>query len=558
MNVLDYTRLKTASHYQTAVFQHVADQIVALSTGKAVQSLVVEATAGSGKTTTSVAVADLLTEQSINAIAGKPLRRRMNVLFLAFNKPIAVELGKRLPAGAEAKTLNALGFGIYRRYAETALGKKVQMVDGDKVRMIMRNSFSATDREMYGEDVYQIVNKAMALGLAPSLSPLPAQGVDGKTDSDEGLMDLLDTFEMEVSPADRPTIFRMVREVLAADFADEANISFNDQKWFSVVKRTSAGNPISCFQFDAILVDEAQDLSPVDAALVKKVCKRNSIVIFVGDRDQSLYGFRGADTNAIDNLISGFSAKTLPLSITYRCAKRIVEEAKPYSSRIEARPDAPEGVVASLNKYSADSFKIGDKVVCRNNAPLVSLAFKLIAERVPVQMMGRDLGSNLIAVINNASGKRRGGKWDFGTKTVRDLIVDLDKWQDNQIEMVLAKNPDNEAGVQSVRDRYDTIRVFVSQNTDNLIESVIADIRSLFGTDQKGPETARDDKVVLSSVHRAKGLEAERVFILDRHLFMPRRVQPGSRQFKQEQNIVFVAITRAKNEVYYISSDDFR
>ncbi len=569
IDFMSLTSLKTASHLQNAVFQHVADQIVSRIKGEPIKNLVVEATAGSGKTTTSVAIADLFTSVSIQAIMKEALAgsttkvskmammQTMKVIFLAFNKSIKLELDERLNFG-EAKTLNGLGHGIYARHFQSLHGSQINFVKDTKINTLMGNLYSYEERQAYGEDVVNLVKKAISAGVAPSMSPLPSKGVNDLTDSDETLSTLCDHYGIEITPAIQPTIFRMVREVLAADFNDEKNVSYDDQKWFVVVKRTENGNPINCPKYDAVLVDEAQDLSDLDAALVQMICKKNSIVVFVGDREQSLYGFRGASADSIDNLIRDFKAGTLPLSITYRCGKKIVEEARTVSTRIEAREGAHEGLVKTLNRYDATAFDLGDKIVCRNNAPLVSMAFKLIGARVPVQMMGRDLGKNLITIIQKCSGKKNGKAYDFTGKTTVDLVTDLKEWLDTQREVILAKNPNNESGVQSLQDRYDTIMVFVGQNTDKRIQSVIDDISSLFGTKEFGEEKARNDKVVLSTVHKAKGLEADVVFILDRHLFMPKRVPKGTWQYEQEKNIVFVAITRAKYELYYIGTDGYR
>jgi len=557
-DILSLTDLKTASAYQIAVFEHVAAQIIAQSKGEKVKNLVVEATAGSGKTTTNVAMSNLFTRPSRKILTGTTAMRDLAVMYLAFNKPIADELQSRLKQG-EAKTLNSLGWGIWRRYYETVNhGKKAQMVKGNKLRTIARNLYSYAERENYGDDVIFLAEKAISSGFAPSMTKLPAVGIDGKSDTDENLMGTSYHFGRAIAPKDRPTVFRMVRELLKAAFEDEGNCSFDDQKWFSVVKRTSIGTPINAFKYDAILVDEAQDLSPLDAALVKMVCKKNTITVFVGDREQSLYGFRGADARSIDNLIETFETAVLPLSITYRCGTRIVEEAKTVSNRIEARPNAHEGLVSELDAYDATIFQPNDKVVCRNNAPLVALAFKLIGAKVPVHMMGRDLGANLISVINKVCGRKGANGYEFGSKTVRDLVTGIQKWQAEQQVMILEADPDDEAAIQALSDRVATIMVFVQENTDGKITSVIASIRELFGTETFGAEKAPVGKVVLSSVHRAKGLEADRVFILNRSLFRPHWVKQGTWQYQQEINVEFVAITRAKNEIYYIELENYQ
>lgn len=547
-----------ASDFQQAIYAHIAAQIVARVKGAPIRNLLVEATAGSGKTTTITTAMRLFRPDTIQVLAGT--KKFFQVVCLAFNASIAKTLDARLKAEgipAKGRTLNSLGFEIWRNYYRSVHRKQVQMAEGNKIRSIMRNSMTFQQREDFGDTVEKIVNRAMSSGLAPTEAAAKgvAQGVNGLTDTDENLLDLCETHDIMVDRLQRATIFRLVREILLADFNDEGSISFDDQKWFPVVKLTSSGAPIPCETLDAVMVDESQDLSPLDAALVKRVCRKNTIVVFVGDREQSLYAFRGADANSIDNLIQMFDAVTLPLSISYRCATSIVEEARNYSTRIEAFEGAPLGKVESLGSYTVGVFNpaLNDKIVCRNNAPLVKMAFRLIANRVPCYMMGRDLGKNLISAIQQASGTKKGKEWSYAGKTTTDLVADLADWKAQQIKVILAKNPDNEAAVDSINDRYDTIMVFVDENKDGKIETVISEISTMFTVTTFGKEEAPTGKVVLSSVHRAKGLEAERVFILDRDLFEPAWVKKESQKI-QERNIVFVAITRAKKELYYIAT----
>jgi len=95
--------------------------------------------------------------------------------------------------------------------------------------------------------------------------------------------------------------------------------------------------------------------------------------------------------------------------------------------------------------------------------------------------------------------------------------------------------------------------VFITHNTDGLVSTVIADIEELFSTRTKDSDDERlmEGKVVLSSIHKSKGLEATRVYILDRFL-IGMRATTGSWQMEQENNLAYVATTRAKEALHYI------
>ena len=77
---------------------------------------------------------------------------------------------------------------------------------------------------------------------------------------------------------------------------------------------------ISLPKFDFIFVDEAQDTNAIQRALLRKIMKKTSRVVVVGDPAQAIYGFRGADSESMNLIAEEFDCKRLPLSISCRCA----------------------------------------------------------------------------------------------------------------------------------------------------------------------------------------------------------------------------------------------
>ena len=121
-----------------------------------------------------------------------------------------------------------------------------------------------------------------------------------------------------------------------------------------------------------VLVDEYQDLSPVNRAMVGRLCK-HSRQIGVGDEAQAIYEFRGADVNAMPDAIAQFNMTTLPLSTSFRCPDAITANVHWHVPDI--RSAKVGGIVARGNVQS-----IGDNsaVICRYNAPLIALAMDLL------------------------------------------------------------------------------------------------------------------------------------------------------------------------------------
>lgn len=540
--LLTRTGLPTASDYQIAIFRHVETAIDAYTSRKPVTNAVVQAVAGSGKTTTIVAAANLLPT-------------KLNAVFLAFNRDIALELKSRLPRNVEAKTLNALGWGILRKYAQGVNGGVQPEIDGSKVWGIIRklgreNKATGQFLRTHGKDVKFLVDMAKAHGIVPAeLEGNGFESANGLRDEAATWDGILSHYGKFIAPDIRPTLYRMMREVLTRSLQDETVFDFDDQKYVPVVRRTEDGNRIPCFKFDVVIIDEVQDVSPVDRALVEMVAKKGAIVMGVGDSRQAIYGFRGADTESIAKFSEAFNAVELPLSISYRCARAIIEHARNVYPVIEAAPTASQGSVDTLDEYDTSVFTPGDMVLCRNNAPLISFAYKLIRARVPVFVKGRDIGKGLITLIESLK-----------ARDVRDLSIQLSAWEEQQRSIIIQDNPDNEDGIQKITDRADTLRVFISENVDNNVQSVIASIEDLFKTNGRDADDAKDmrGKVVLSTMHKSKGLEAEKVFILDNHLMYGRWIKPGTWQMVQETNLEYVAITRAKETLVYIETDNLK
>lgn len=203
---------------------------------------------------------------------------------------------------------------------------------------------------------------------------------------------------------------------------------------------------------------------------------------------------------------------------------------------IESHPSAPEGEVKRLEQYVPTDFPSSACILCRNTAPLVGFAYSLLKRDVSCRILGRDIGANLISLIKKL---RPIDLTDFDAK--------LQKWLDREVERAIGEDRSPER----LYDQAECLRFFVDSLDEDsrTVESLVAKIELMF-TDQ--PEATR---LTLSTVHKAKGLEFETVFILDREKYMPSRWAAQEWQKIQEQNLLYVAVTRAKLNLVYITSD---
>jgi len=236
----------------------------------------------------------------------------------------------------------------------------------------------------------------------------------------------------------------------------------------------------------------------------------------------SIYQFRGADSDAIPNVINKLKAKTLPLSVTYRCPKKIVRLAQEIVPDIEAHAEAEDGLVVDLDVLDLlKNVKPGDFVLSRTNAPLIKHCLALLKSGVPANIQGRDIGANLLYFIKKSK-----------AKTINSFITYVNTWQDNEVKRLMTEKRDT------------TICIDKAECLLNLCEGVLTikdlkeTIESLFN------DTNDAAKVIFSTTHKAKGLERDRVFILaDTY-----RQRNGG----EEANLWYVAVTRAKKELYLV------
>lgn len=474
------------STYQQAIFHFVA-------TGEG--NAIVNAVAGSGKSTTIVEAMKLAQGQSI---------------FLAFNKAIADELKRK---GVNGRTFHSLVFGpVVQHYRQ----------DGpslDKLRKLGRDLFSFNEHKLYGAFAARMVGLARGVGIGiPDMTP----------DIEEEWIALAEHHDLEPDSdeADFGEAIDAARRLFDA-CNEDPRVDFDDMLYRAV--RDNLNLP----KFDFVFVDEAQDTNPIQLAILRKIMAPGARLIAVGDPAQAIYGFRGADSDALGKLGREFGCSELPLSITYRCPRLVVEYAQQWVPHIEARPDAPEGVVTDLgSEWNPLEFMPGDLVVCRKTAPLIQAAFRCIRSRVPVQVLGRDIGQGLKALIKK-----------MNARNVDQLGEKLEAYQ--QREVAKALKADDEGKAESVRDRVGVLIFLIDELQED--KRTIADLEA--GIDWLFSDKER--AVTFCTGHKSKGLEANRVFWLGRSE-CPATWARKAWQRQQEINICYVIATRAISELYFM------
>lgn len=474
----------------------------------------VRAVAGSGKTSTSVAAISRLPARRSGDIATQSIR------FLAFNKAIADELQRRVPSHVTCSTFHSLGFSALKQ----VLGRDIK-VEGRKVSKLVWNAINDRDNPDT-QHIIRLVSLAKNIGIGCLVADTP-----------ENWHEIIRNYDLQL---DNPNVaVNIARSVLAKSNENRKEIDFDDMLYLAVMLNA----PFS--PLDYVFVDEAQDTNFIQIEVLKR-CQKPWVsnhpdeqysptrFFFVGDPAQAIYGFRGAGRDAIETIIRKFQCKTLPLSVCYRCGKSIIREAQKIVPDIQAWDDAVEGEVKRLEKYQPSDFVAGSAILCRNVAPCVSFAYALLKRDIPCVIVGRDVGKQLIDLVKK-----------MRAVGLEDLNDKLRVWRNRELAVCEKENqsPDR------IYDQFDCLSYFIDglDEDSRSIASLLAKIELMF------VESNDRSRVSLSSMHKAKGLEWDKVFILDREL-CPSRYAKLPWQLQQEKHLMYVATTRARLSLNYIHS----
>lgn len=455
-------------------------------------NLIIHALAGAAKTSTLVLLA--------KALPSTP------ILCLAFNVRIKDEMVKRLPGNCEALTLNSLGHRVW----SAAIGRRL-VVKSDKTYTIVSELINKLPPEQRSEAFATMADTMRAVDFGKTAGYVPS----GKFPAAKPL---IDDDELFADLEEEPTALQE-QLIRAASFesiaqAMQGTIDYNDQILMPTVFHGTFPR-----HHKLILVDESQDLSALNHAMLRKLVKTR--VIAVGDANQSIYGFRGAHADSMNLLQPTFSMRPFTLSVTFRCPQAVVREARWRTPHMKFPEWAAEGKVTTLDKWSTSTIPDGAVVLCRNNAPLFSCAIKMLRNGLYPELVGNDIGKMLIKLM-----KKLGP-----SSTPRDEAAQLvQAW----LEMKLAVSRDH----GKLHDQAECMRVFLEQGTT--LGDAIAYAEHLM---------AVSGTIKLMTIHKAKGLEWNDVFILDKHLINLERTQ--------EKNLLYVAITRAKETLTYLKLEGF-
>lgn len=508
-------------------------------------NLVLRARAGSGKTfTLKHSIAKLIED-------GASPR---GLIYVAFNNHVRAEAEETFKAdgipvapkssnGVEVRTTHSCGFRMVRRHFFAGSKRTPKnYVDGMKYRQIVRELVERVQGAADGvtsvvlpldtlellEDANEsrkVVSATVRLIDLVRNNLTPRDGILGAIDA------LVDAHDLELDDDALPFIRYAVPRACSIGLSRaRETIDFGDMVWLPNVL------DLSTPWFSFVLVDEAQDLTVAQREIVKRLRGRSARMVFVGDDRQAIYGFAGADVDSFNSIITDLDAKVLPLSVCYRSPVSHLELAREIVPDIESAPNAEIGILDACSEDELSGRLVsGDLVLCRTTAPLISRCLEAIASGVHACVRGRDIGAMIFSTAKRVAKS-------FEEFTAPALVEFAYRWLAVQID---ALGPDaDESVVERLEDRVSCIDAIVDMSGPvSSLDEFKARIDGVFSDEKPA--------IWFSTVHRSKGLEEDRVFLMRPDL-LPHPRARAEWQRTQEENLRYIAMTRARRELVFV------
>ena len=499
------------SEFQKAIFNEVE---------KGSSNLVINAVAGSGKTTTIV--------ECCKRLHCSP----KDVKFLAFNKAIVEELETKIGKFADVSTMHAFALSIMKDIFNDRYTHKYVRVDNTRWQKYVADAIYSLSEginvDMDKKLVFKFRSNVLKVFNLARVNLVAAKDkhIISNIMEQYGIAPMFD----EVN---------VVSKLLEQAYQIPSNLTIDFTDMLTITA-TTLSKCIPTYKY--VFVDECQDLSKAQRQIMLTAA-RNGKFIAVGDRRQAINGFCGADASSFDNIVATPNTKELPLSVNYRCGKEMIKLAQGIVPQIQAYDNAIQGVITNVERLDLNMFKKNDMVLCRKCAPLVKLCLALIKNGQTATIKGNDLATDLKQMALNIKGNTIGDVREYTETELSNLkYYFMTTYGMDEIDAMGTKP------YQTLLDKCKCL-IYLAEHANGNIKAVIDKVFS---------DTKIANAITLMSIHKAKGLESERVVFLEPNLTMKKTKKQKQWQFDQEQNLQYVAVTRAKKELILCSSSEIK
>lgn len=479
-------------------------------------NIMVQAVAGAGKTTTLIECANRMDDNK-------------SILLLAHNKSTRDTLKAKIgdKKHVHVYTLHGLAWRMFTEH----FGFEPD-IDDDKYRTYVNKNIN----DLAGDE-YKLLPGPRKLAYKANVFDLINKARHNLKQSEKEISKLAKKKYNLTLVADE---CKFTAEVLKWGASTTNIVDFQDMLWFP----SQFDYYSKRYASDIVMLDEAQDASLAQQDVIMRCLKRNTRMFCFGDRDQTINSWCGSDTEAFEHLKSKDvfrrDAKEFPLTTNYRCGYKIIEYAKRYTTNnIHAKDDAEPGVV-NVDAHISD-IKNGDMVLCRNTAPLMEFYRRGISKGLKMYFRGEEFGKNLKRIVDCSNGNtiseiimsmkaRLIATWDMLTE---DSGLDKKETMVNPMVISLLDS------IKAMENLPKTVE------TRDDMEKFVNDVFS---------EEGREG-IQLSTIHKAKGLEADNVFIICPSL-IPSKLAEMDWEREEERHLQYVMCTRPKNSLNFVTEKE--
>lgn len=351
-----------------------------------------------------------------------------------------------------------------------------------------------------------------------------------------------------------------------------------------------------------ILVDEYQDTNQIQYLLTKLISQKTKQITAVGDASQSIYGWRGADFKNLMNLVKDFkNTKIINLEQNYRSTQIILDAAnaviaqnnshpvlklftrKTSTDKIklfEAGSEVDESLfIAQKIKFIYDNMKIPYRqmaVLYRMNAQSRVIEEAFLKEGIPYVLIGgtrfyeRAEIKDILAMLRFATNRVDKVSRDrldkiFGKRRQAVFLEHLDNMDIKNLDSLQIleslvvnsgyldrydpKDEDDQKRIENIKELKSVATTF--PKISDFLENISL-VQQEYSLQEKNKKKENRDGVRLMTLHGAKGLEFEVVFLVG----FEEGILPHSRclieesEIEEERRLCYVGITRAKDYLY--------
>lgn len=294
-------------------------------------------------------------------------------------------------------------------------------------------------------------------------------------------------------------------------------------------------------QFKVLIVDEAQDLSPLQWCFIYKILDKDIIehVVITGDPDQSIFSWGGAQTDGMERFAKRYGSDVSELTQSYRVPKKVYDYSNMIIDNVfnryqkEYLPTSSEGIVENIpnamtNRW--DKIESESLILYRTHALRREIERELISFCLPY-----DVINGIPGLFNNKYGRVM--------RALHRNVLKNEVITPNMIEAM--KSVATKRGKDLLKTQ--SYNLMFKTPAEHIFNIPIRSIEYYNKTD-----FSADPILKLSTIHGAKGMESENVYLLDG--ITQRIVEMNEMNEDDELRVWFVGATRSKNRLNIINS----